>query len=795
MFRHYLTISLRNLRTHPGYALLNILGLSIGMAGCLLITLYLEDELSYDTFHARAPDIYRIVDTNDAKTPSALGPALQQTFPGVKQYARLRPPFGYWVMRYKENVFNEDLVYWTDESVFDVFSITLIQGDPATALHDPYTTVITESIAQKYFGDEDPMGKVIRADDLFDIRVTGVMEDLPPQSHIDIDFMVAAITVNTEWWEGELSTWFGNNYYTYLLLTDEYAAELEPNLPEFLENHVDPERAATGKPISLSLQPLTDIHLRSSLENEPSAGGDVTTIYILTTIATFLVLIACINFMNLATARSAMRAKEVGLRKVVGAYRIQLISQFLGESMVLSFLALGLAVIAVRLLLPAFVSVTGKALSLDAIASGPYLVSLVSIGLLVGFLSGSYPALFLSAFKPVDVLKGARFTRSIRTLLGKGLVVVQFAIAIGLIIGTGLLSQQISHMQNKTLGLNKEQVLVLTGGFAALWDQYEPLKQGLLEHPDIRGMASGASMPGRSGRKGAVFSLQVNSVDRPDTGVDDMQLLTTDFGFIESLEMEVLAGRSHSPVFSSDSSMAFVLNESGARALGWSAPDEAIGKVVRFGDEAETGIIIGVVRDFHMRSLHYPVRPMMIVRGNANSYVAVRLQSSDLKDTIGFIEQTWNDLLPGFPFSYTFLDEDFARLYRTEERLEQIVGYFTVVALFIACLGLLGLASFMAERRTREIGVRKVLGASITGIVQLLCKEFVVLVLIANAIAWPVSYYVISVWLESFAYRIDIGLGIFIIAGLLAFGIALLTVGYHAVKAGTTNPVDALRHE
>ena len=787
MLKNYLTTAIRHLLRHKGYSLINILGLAIGMACALLIGLYIQDELSYDRYHTNANQIYRVVRETNAKTPPALAPALQHAFPEIRHTIRLQPPAGIWMMRHQDRVFYEDRVYWTDDTLFDIFSFSLIQGNPETALKEPYSMVITEDTADRYFGKADAIGRIIRADDSWDFTVTGVVENLPSQSHFQADFFVSWLPDARD--AERLRSWTRHAVYTYILLPGDYpASTLEQRLPAFIDE-VTPQILAKGQGVAfnLTLQHLTDIHLHSHLENEADANSDIGSVYLLSAIALFILLIACINFMNLAIARSVTRAKEIGLRKVVGAYRRQLVLQFLGEALLVAFTALLVAVCIVHLALPAFNALTGRYFAPEDINRWPVVFGMFGMAMVVGLISGSYPALFLSAFLPIEVLKGKR--RTIRSGLRKGLVVVQFTLSALLMIGTMVVYEQVTYLHARKLGLNPEQVIVIKGAIGGITQQGSAFKAAVEQHPHILGVTLTSAVPGLSGL--TLPSINVYPVDRPDAR-QPVSIITTDYDFIDTMEMELAAGRGHSPDFSTDQ-FALVLNETAVRLLGWETPEAAVGQQLIVTDWMK-GPIIGVVKDFHIRSLHHRIEPVVIFLG-WYTYIAVRIHSEHLAGGLAYIEQTWKKLLPDFPLAYTFVDEAFARLYRTEEQLSQVFSVFTLVALFLACLGLFGLVAFLVQQRTREIGIRKVLGASISGLVLLLSKEFMVLVMLANLLAWPVAYVIMVDWLRNFAYRIDLHWEPFVVSGIVTLVIALLTVGAQAIKSARNNPVDTLRYE
>ena len=794
MFTHYLTIARRNLLKHRGYSLINIVGLAVGLACCVIILLYVQDELSYDRHHPHADRTYRIVNGTNAKTPPPLVTSLQENFPEIESFVRLRPSIGTWLMEHEETIFVETQVFWADPSLFEVFDFQLIQGNPETALvsasqNVPTTVIINETTAKKFFGDEDPMGKVIRADDNWDLTVTGVYKDLPPQTHIMADYVLSLPPPQVH---------FGwNAFYTYIVISEGARADdLEQKFQAVANSYV-PERFKTqGIVMDPILQPVSDIHLYSHLEGEAGPNSDIIYVYILCSIAVFILLIACINFMNLATARSSGRAHEVGMRKVVGADRRQIMAQFLGESVLITFVSLLLAVVLIWVAIRELHDLTGKDLTF-ALANWWYWAGLLAITAVVGVISGSYPAVFLSAFRPVDTLKESIRAGTANAVVRKLLVVMQFAVSIILIIGTGIVSDQMAYVQDKRLGMDQEHIVVIPATFNAIQQQYVPFKNELLQNPAIIGVTRTNAMPGRI--RGGV-NLPMYRFGEKEW---EMESLWVGGDFITTFGLELIAGRGFPEgVIWNDMKVnkgEHILNETAVARMGFASPDEALGKHLEFSNTWPVRAqIIGVVKDFHLKSLHETIAPLVIDLGGPN-HMAVRIQPEGMTGTIAFITDTWKKIYPDFPISYSFMDDDIDQSYRSEMQMNQLFRVFSVVAVLVACLGLLGLASFTAEQRTREIGVRKVLGASVANIVRMLSGEFVWLVLAANLIAWPLAYYVMNLWLTNFAYRIEIGSGTFfdtfLVGSLLALVIALITVGYQALKAAWTNPVDTLRYE
>jgi len=806
MLKNYLKIALRNLLKYKGYSLINIFGLAVGMASCILILLYVHDELSYDQHHEKADQIYRVTREwfNSDGSPNLhlghvappIGPLLKNDFPDILQMARISSG-GNPLLRYQDNVFQEERFYFADPNIFEIFTLPLLKGDPKTALADPNSIVLTPAMAKKYFSDADPLGKVLNIDNQADLKVTGVMSEIPASSHFHFDFLGSMKLLEQIFGAQEFKNWGSNNYATYLLFPKDYATEnFTKAVPAFIGRH-HPEGEKAIPNTTLHLQRLLDIHLRSQLDSELEANGNIVYVYIFSAIAFFLLLIACINFMNLATARSANRAREVGLRKVVGAERQQLIKQFLGETIVLAFIALFLAVVFVELALPKFNAFAGKELALRSQSALFIFGSLLGVALFVGVVAGSYPAFFLSNFQPAAVLKGQKIG-STKSRFRSTLVVFQFAISIILIVGMGVVYNQLEYCRTKNLGLNKEQIVVLpVNSGAEIARRYPDMRNQLLQHPTIAGVAASKRVP--SGR--LLDSSGGKLIDGEKSTPLEFRIanIRVDHNFIPIYGMQMAAGRNFSTAFPTDSTEAFILNETAVKKIGWALPEAAVDKPFEYGNRK--GRIIGVVKDFNYESLHQPITPivMFIAPQNFNS-ISVKIRAdrpADIAATLEFLKQKWQEYRPNFPFQYSFIDERYEQLYQSEHRLGQIFGTFSLLAVFIACLGLFGLASYTAEQRTKEIGIRKVLGASVGNIVLLLSKEFTRLVIVATLVSWPIAYYAMNRWLQEFAYRINLHQqgGTFLLAAVLALAIALITVSFQAIKAAVSNPVKALRYE
>ena len=804
MIKNYLKIALRNLRKHKGYTFINITGLAVGLACCLLIVLFVRDELSYDRYHDNADQIYRITldallgeqEIHGPISPAPMAQALVSDFPEVVQATRLFTFRDETLVRYEDNRFVEERFFFGDSTFFEVFTFPFLQGDPETALVEPNTVVLTESTARKYFGQENPIGQTLRVNEQTDYEVTGVMADVPTNSHFHFDFLGSLGTLDNS----RNPIWVSNNFRTYFILAEGHSPEaLEAKFPAMVENYAGPQVEqilgitidqffASGGRFAFQLQALTDVHLHSQLDFEIEPNGDITYVYAFSVVAFLILLIACINFMNLATARSANRAKEVGVRKVLGSNRRQLTLQFLMESMLLSVIALGVALVLAAVLLPVFNSLSGKALQIDYL-DGFMLSGVIGLAVLVGLLAGSYPAFFLASFSIVNVLKGQGTVGMKSSGLRSGLVVFQFVISIALMIGTAMVYRQVDFIQNKRLGFDKEHVIVLER-FNALGPQQQAFKQQIQQHPNVVAVAAANTLPGRS-----FGDTSFIPEGAPPEDIRNIHLLYTDFDLLETLNLELVDGRFFSRDFATDST-AIVLNEAAVKELGWT---EAVGKRLVSpsfsGGESQFITVVGVVKDFHFESLRQAIGPLGMFIGRNLNYLTVRIEPGDVTGTLAAFEAQWKTFAPEQPFTYSFLDRDVDALYQADQRTGSLFGTFALLAIMIACLGLFGLAAFTAEQRTKEIGVRKVLGASVGGIVLLLSKEFTKLVALAFVVAAPLAYFATNRWLQDFAFQADFSWWIFVLAGLAALAIAWLTVSYQSIRAALTNPVEALRYE
>jgi len=796
MFRNYLKVAFRNIRKYKIYSLINISGLAIGMACCVLIMLFIQDELSYDRYHEKADRIYRLVDSFDAEgelsrdfalSSAPFAPTLIEDFPEVEDAVRLLPRRH--LVSLGEKKFYEDGLIYADASIFNIFTYPLVQGNPETALDAPYTVVVSELTARKYFGRQEAMNKTLSINEQ-DYLVTGIMKEIPRQSHFFTN-MIASLKThaqNPALQERFFQNWARHEFYTYLLLQEGFPYEdLQAKLPGFIEKHASQQVKSTlGSSLYSRLQPLTSIHLHSHLQHEISPNGDIKYVYIFSVIALFILLIACINFMNLATARAANRSKEVGLRKVVGAGRHQLVRQFLGESLLYTLFSLFVGLVVVAIALPSFYAFTGKVLGMNILENFNFLGFLVLILIFVGLTSGMYPAFFLSQYQPANVLKGIANVGSRRSLLRKGLVVFQFSISIILIIATAVVMDQLDFLRNRKLGFDKEHVVVIPIRNSVIRRDAETIKADLMQNPNIVSATIAIGVPG-----GDVAGDSIHLLTEEGKKTLSLRMIYTDHDYLKTMGMELVEGRDFSKNMSTDATEAFIINESAVRQL---QLDDPLSKQFEWDDKK--GKVIGVVRDFQFQSLKDEINPLVIHIWPANTHVfAMRIRPETIPETLAFIERKWNQLDPAHPFEYSFLDETFDELYKNEERLSQIFTVFSLLAIVIASLGLFGLALFMIAQRTKEIGIRKVLGASMGTIFLLLSKEFALLVLTANVVAWPAAYLLMRQWLQTFAYRVNMAPRVFVLSALAAFVIAVLTISVHSLKVATANPADSLRYE
>ncbi len=797
MLKNYLSVAIRNLRNQGWYAFLNVFGLSIGIASCLMITLYVFDELRYDTFHEFADRLYRVthyekISNNEVETPMtvpALAPATSENIAGVKSTTRVYPVGGQVVQIEQKALTQKEFVY-VDAPFLQMFGFKVLTGDPTTALQQPNSLVLTQEIAKRYFGNEEAIGKFVLVGDSTPYKVTAVVANPPPYSHLPFSVLASFSSLP----DSLDDNWERLELYTYLLLEQEVAvASVEKNLQTLRDRYVSAQVAEyntyktfqqEGNEYRLSLQPITQIHLYSDLLGELDTGGDIKTLYILIAVAVFLLLIACVNFMNLATARYMRRAREVGVRKALGSTRAALIVQFLGESLLMGLIASLLGVVWVLLFLTSFNNLTDKEIAYAVFTEGWLLIGILLLTLIVGLLAGSYPAFFLSGFRPTEVLKGGWFVRKGSTILRNILVVFQFSVSIGLIICTVLAYQQIDYTRNKDLGFNKEQVMALSY-FDLLGEQGTAMKEAIA-------------------LQSVVVETSVVSNVIPQTyqltmfwqrGKDVKRLMywyTSDYDHLETMGIELLDGRTFSAEYSTDTA-GVLLNETAVRTL---EIDDPIGAEISYDDtEGGSYQVLGVVKDFHFRSLHHDIEPMAIFLSETGLNLLDRFTPSDVAEVLEQVEVAWQKYAPGVPFEYTFLDEEFDHAFRAEQRLSRVFTVFSVITIIVAGLGLLGLAAYSAQQRTKEIGVRKTMGASTGSLVLLLSKDFTKLVLIAFGLAAPIVYFLMQSWLTQFAFRIEVSVLPFVLAGLGAMLLAWVTVGWLAYRATQANLASVLRPE
>lgn len=807
MAANYCKVAIRSLLKHRGYAALNLSGLAVGMASFLLIFLYVQHEWSYDRHHAEADNIYRIATKQtslneerfSARTPPPLTAALLEEVPEVSKATRLWKRFEPVLVSYEGDVFEEEGVIAADPSVFEVFDLTLREGDPLSVLASWDSIVITEAIALKYFGDDDPIGKVLNLYNSRDYVVQGVLAPSKKPSHISFDIMTSLPPIPA----GRSTDWMGPEafkVYSYVVLEEgRDRAHFEETVRQVVQPYVEAELEARGTQVAYFTQPVTDIHLHSRLETELKPNGDATYVLLFAAIAAFILLLACVNFTNLTTARSVGRAREIGVRKVLGSRRAQLIRQFLLESTMLSCLALVVALGIIALVLPHFNDLTGLSLAVQDLNTGSFLLGFIGVTLLVGVVAGAYPALYLSGFSPIRVLKGRMLPGANRSLLRNSLVVFQFTVAIVLIVGTIGVNRQLNYMLTKELGFEKEQTVVVERIYWGLGEHAQTFKEEITRHNEVVQAAYASNLPGQQASSSIARVRGDVGVRLEGRGAQEnktLQAMFADSELVPTLGLRMAAGRNFSSEVASDT-LAVLLNASAVRELGL---EEPLGRhlVIGGGDRPEaTYSVIGIVEDFHLHSLQQHIAPLVIHKGrDAEWLMPIRVNTSHMEGLLAKLEATWNDLAqPGEPFTYYFLDRDYEALYQNEQRTQTLLGIFSGLAVFIGCLGLFGLAAYTAEQRTKEIGVRKVLGATVPGIILLLSKRYLLLVASAFCIAAPLAYLSLQSWLDTFAFRTTLGLVEIAWVGILAVGIAIGTVSYQAIKAALANPVKSLRYE
>ena len=808
MVKNYFKIAWRNLLKNKAFSFINIMGLSIGITVCFVIMLYVQDELSYDRFNVKADRIYRIAfkatinggKINESNVMPPVAGALQRDFPEVEEATRLNQA-GKPKITYKNRSFKDDRVALADSNFFSVFTIPFIKGDAKTALIEPNSIVITKDAARKYFGNEEPLGKLLTVNDGSNTlcKVTGVINKIPANSHFHFDMFVAMSSLPY----AKDPTWMASGMFTYIVLKKGYDyKKLEAKFPAMVEKYMGPQIQqamglslsqfrSKGNDLGFVLQPLTKIHLAnypSNYEMEP--GGDMSYVYIFGAVAVFMLLIACINFINLSTASASKRAKEVGVRKVMGSGKLQLVKQFLLESLLITFIALLLAAVLIQITLPVFNSLSGK--SLVAGFSIARVGSILLLGLLVSILAGTYPAFYLSSFKPIATLKGKLSAGTKSYGLRSSLVVFQFFISVSLITGTIIVYQQMKYIRNKKLGYDKERLLVINNSYQ-LGNNEKVLRDELLRDSRVANVTISSYRP-------AGYSDNNNALGYPE-GKENELTKSLEYGvderYIPALGIEMAAGRNFSPQFSTDS-FAMIMNESAVKAFGFKNDNDALGKrIVRQNSVRGTNVpftIVGIVKDFHFKSLHEAISPLLMVL-NPGSGLIIKTKSKDVAGLLATIKERWKSFGPEDPMDYGFLDDMYNKTYAAEQKTGTILNISALLTILVACLGLFGLATYTAEQRSKEIGIRKVLGASVSQVTTMLSKEFVKLVLISCVVAFPLSWWVMYKWLQDFAYRINISWWMFVVAGIIALLIALITVSFKAIKAALANPVKSLRTE
>jgi len=785
MLKNYLKTAFRNIQRQKGFAFINISGLAIGMACCLVLFLYIQDELSYDKFHEKADQIYRVITQSErdgqvnriATTSAPLGPALRDDFPEVRQAVRLGK--NVFKILHQGKRYYEQL-FFVDPEIFEVFSFPLITGDPKTALSEPYSLVISEKMAKKYFGEDNPVGKILNIENWHDFSITGVLKNTPSNSHLQFDFLAPF----TDFVSRNLREWGMSNYYTYALLHEGFSLdEFDRKIPDFVEKYRGKESRHMYK-VRYNLQPITRIHLHSHLRLEISPNSDINNVAIFALVAGFILLIACFNYLKLSTARYTLRVKEVGMRKVIGAGRAQIIFQFMGETLILSLISVCLSLVLIELFLPVFNMLSGKELKADYFENPILIVFLVGIVIVVNLISGIYPARKISTFQPVRALKGG-FQDGARTpTMRRILVISQFAISGIFLITMTVLFRQLNYVKNAELGFDKEHVITIPIKEVEILKKREAIKQEFLKNPNVLYACSSSFSPGKK------MWYQSYWYEGAQEAGDMMHWIAVDPDFLETFQIELLAGRNFAKDFPADTQNAYLLNEAAAKEIGW---EEPLGKQFKI---TEKGLVIGIVKDFHFSSLHQKIEPLaLLIYPDGYEFFSVRIRQNAVPETLAFLGDRWQAFAEGQPFEYSFLTQDYDNLYKTETKLTKVFAYVAALSIFIACLGLFGLTSFMIERRTKEIGIRKVLGASVSNLFFILLKEFTKCVLLANIIAWPLGYFFMNKWLQDFAYRINIELWVFLMSMALTLIIALFTVSYQVIKAALANPVEVLRYE
>ncbi|MEO9886954.1 MAG: ABC transporter permease [Balneola sp.] len=814
MFRNYLKITFRNLWKNKSYSFINIVGLAFGLASCIIILLYVNNELSYDKHHKDADRIARVVSFIDfsgsylelATTSSPMGPTLKSDYADVEDMVRFRPRGEFLVRSNATNIKETDVIF-SDPSVFNVFTIPVLHGNAETALLEPYTMALSQSKAMKYFGKENVVGESLLLDGEHSYKINAVYEDMPSTSHFNFEFLLSMETIADEANNG---VWLSNNFRTYLLLkegTDFKSFEenfdaikktyIEPQLIQFTGSNLE-EFEEAGNSANYELQPLTDIHLHSDLIAEFKPNGNINYVFLFSGLATFILILACINFMNLATARSVKRAKEVGIRKTLGSLRKQLVTQFFTESILLCILSFLIALLLVEFTLPFFSNLSGTNLAADYFSDSSLIISIICTVLVTALLSGSYPAVMLSGFKPIKVLKGA-FQQKEKSKFRSALVVFQFSVSLVVIIGLLVINKQLDFIQNQSLGFHKEQTVIIHDAFT-LHSNLEVYKESLLDENEFKSATISSFLP-VSGFSMNDQTFWPKGQDPVQGNNSSMQVWRVDEDYIPTLGMEIMEGRNFSEGTETDENTV-ILNEATAQRFGFENP---IGETITTFTQNPDGSfdtenlrefkIIGIVKNFHFRSLKENISPLGLFKGSSRGNVIFKIDTENASIALSKLENTWDEMAPGQPFSYSFLDDRFDQMYRSEKRVSNLVFAFSVLIILIACLGLFGLSAYSAEQRTKEIGIRKVLGASVSGIVSLVSRDFIRLILISFLIAAPIGHFIMNQWLKEFTYKTNIGFDVFLISGIGIVLIAAITVSWQSIKAALTNPVNSLKSE
>jgi len=800
MLKNYINIAWRHLVRQKGFAVINIAGLAVGLACCILIMIMVVNELSYDRFNKNADRIYRLaLEANFGTSFKAAfamapaGPKLVEEYPEVIQAARFSYP-GSYPVQVDNTVLQQDGISYADNSLFELFTFEFVKGNPANALTNPYTVVLTEEVAEKYFGDSDPVGKFMKIDGSRNYEITGVIKKLPANSHFQLRVIRSMATLVAERPQ-DMAHWLNIEYFTYLLLAEgaDYKV-LEGKLDDFIDRHLGETLKASGATVRCWLQPLTDIHLHSSLSAELMQNNNLMTLYLSVLIALFILLMACFNFINLATARSSTRMKEIGMRKTLGANRSKLIWQFLLESIIVSLLALLLALLLVEISLPLYNTIVGKELALDRMNPLWTILTFIGFSVVVGLLAGLYPALYLSRFQPIDAIRSGFLAGLGKARFRGSLVMFQFAISIGLMSTTIIIYNQLHFARSISLGMDAKHVLVISNLNEEIRQNIDSVKEEFESIPGVLQISATAHIPSKN-RQISIVYPEGFSNDQPQT----VDLIEADAYFLETMGMTVKEGRKFLPDLKTDLLNSVIINETAAKQFGWENP---LGKKISGKVKNGTGFtdvdrtVVGVVRDFHNSSVHHAINPTLIGDGiTPPDYLTIRLSDQGIGETIAGLESKWKKLAPDRPFNYFFLDESFINKYQPEEQLAKVLLFFTLLAIFIGCLGLVGISAYAAEQRKKEIGVRKVMGASVFSIIRLFNKEFILLILTACILAIPVAWYAAMKWLENYAYRIDVAPWVFIVSVSLAIIITIATVSILAFRTATANPVDSLRYE